>query len=70
MILRKTVKGEEVLGGIIRKAIAFGAEEIEIDYKDGYEEVLAMNNWVGAGIGKLKSDSEEALALRELLHKV
>ena len=55
MILRKTVKGEEVLGGIIRKAIAFGAEEIEIDYKDGYEEVLAMNNWVGAGIGKIKS---------------
>jgi len=66
MTLRKIVKGEDVLAGLISKAIEFRADEIEIEYKDGYEEVFAMNNWVGGGIGKIKSGSEEALALRQL----
>jgi hypothetical protein len=31
MTLRKTVKGEDVLAGLIRKAIEFRADEIEIE---------------------------------------
>lgn len=68
MTLRKTVKGEDVLAGLIRKAIEFRADEIE--YKDGYEEVFAMRNCLGTGVGKIESDSEDARALRQLLHKV
>ena len=70
MKLRKILKGEIVLAGLIGKAIEFRADEIEIQYKDGYEEVFAMRNCLGAGIGRIKSDSEEALALRQLLYKV
>ncbi len=36
MTLRKTVKGEDVLAGLISKAIEFRTDEIEIEYKDGY----------------------------------
>lgn len=68
MTLRKTVKGEDVLAGLIRKAIEFRADEIE--YKDGYEEVFAMRDWLGISVGKIESGSEEARALRQLLHKV
>ena len=38
MTSRKTVKGEDVLAGLISKAIEFREDEIE--YKDGYEEVF------------------------------
>jgi hypothetical protein len=68
MTLRKTVKGEDVLAGLISKAIEFRADEIE--YKDGYEEVFAMRDCLGTGVGRIESDSEEARALRQLLHKV
>ena len=72
MTLRKTVKGEDVLAGLIRKAIEFRADEIEIEieYKVGYEEVFAMRNCLGTGVGRIRSDSEEARALRRLLNKV
>jgi hypothetical protein len=68
MTLRKTVKGADVLAGLISKAIEFRADEIE--YKDGYEEVFAMRDCLGTGVGRIESDSEEARALRQLLHKV
>ena len=72
MTLRKAVKSENVLGGLISKAIEFRADEIEIEieYKDGYEEVFAMRDWLGISVGKIESGSEEARALRQLLHKV
>jgi len=62
------VKSENVLAGLISKAIEFRADEIEMEYKDGYEEVFGMRDWLG--IGKIESGSEEARALRQLLHKV
>lgn len=70
MTLRKAVKSENVLAGLISKAIEFRADEIEIEYKDGYEEVFAMRDWLGISVGKIESGSEEARALRQLLHKV
>ncbi len=70
MTLRKTVKGEDVLAGLISKAIEFRTDEIESEYKDGYEEVFAMRDCLGTGVGRIESDSEEARALRQLLHKV
>jgi hypothetical protein len=41
-----------------------------IEYKDGYEEIFAIHSCFGRGIGRIKSDSEEARALRRLLCKV
>jgi hypothetical protein len=63
MKLRKAVKSENVLAGLISKAIEFRADEIEIEYKDGYEEVFAMRDCLGTGVGRIESDSEEARAL-------
>ena len=70
MTLRKAVKSENVLAGLISKANEFRADEIEIEYKDGHEKVFAMRDWLGISVGKIESGSEEARALRQLLHKV
>ena len=44
----------------IRKAVELGADEIEIDYKDGQERISAMRGPVGVGIGTVKFSSRES----------
>ena len=44
----------------VSKAIDQEAYAIEIEYKDGYEEISAINGSFGIGIANLDSDSEEA----------
>src|SRR4030043_58811 len=70
MTSRKIGKGEDFLAGILSRAIELRGDEIEIEYKDGYEEIFAIHNCLGRGIGRIESDSEEARSLRQLLHKV
>jgi hypothetical protein len=53
---------------IFRKALELNSTEIEIEYKDGCEEIFAYRNNFGAGIGNLKSSSEEAKMLRIFLY--
>ena len=43
----------------IRKAVELGADELEIDYKDGQERICAMRGPVGVGIGTVKSSAPE-----------
>lgn len=70
MTSRKIGKGEDFLAGILSRAIELRGDEIEIEYNDGYEEIFAIHNCFGTGIGRIESDSEEARSLRQLLHKV
>ena len=60
--------GKEILAGIFRKAMELQANEIEMEYKDGYEELFAFHNGFGAGIGRFKSNSEEAEMLQKYLY--
>jgi hypothetical protein len=55
---------------LISKAIEMGASGLEIEYKDGYQEISAMSDNMGIGIGRLKSSSEEATLLREELYTI
>ena len=47
----------------IRKAVELGADELEIDYKDGQERICAMRGPVGVGIGTVKSSAPESAQL-------
>ena len=49
------------------KAIELGCDGLEIEHKDGYEEITAMKGNSGFGIGDIKSSSPEAAALRDEL---
>ena len=52
------------------EAIRLGAEALVVEYKDGYEEVFAMKGAVGFGIGRYRSSSPEAEALRDELRGI
>ncbi|MCP4168884.1 MAG: hypothetical protein GY759_23720 [Chloroflexi bacterium] len=58
------------LSDLILKAIEMGASGLEIEYKYGYEEICAMSDNLGFGIGRLESSSEEAILLREELFTI
>lgn len=64
-----TANINSVLKQLIAKALELHADSLEIEYKDGREEVCAMRGCVGVGIASLDSCGKEARALRELLHK-
>ena len=52
------------------KAVELGADALEIEYKDGCEEVFAFDESRGAGFGiaSLSTKEPEAVALREELY--
>ncbi|MEA3335682.1 MAG: hypothetical protein U9R25_07195 [Chloroflexota bacterium] len=55
---------------ITSKAIEIGASELEIENKDGYEEIFAMQGGIGFAIARLEASTEEATLLREELYKI
>ena len=57
-----------ILQRLLAKAIGLGADQLEIEYKDGAEEVFAMKSGVGLGIGSFRSSSPEAKSLRNELY--
>ena len=64
------MKDNDTLEQLIAKALELHAERLEIEYKDGREEICAMRGNIGVGIASLESSSDEALALRERLDKI
>ena len=52
---------------LLIKVIELGCDGLEIEYKDGYEEITAMKGNIGFGIGEIKSSSREAADLRDEL---
>src|SRR5579864_4007275 len=62
-------KQTSTLDGLASEAIRQGADSIEIEYKDGYEEVYFMKE--GAGVGMtLPSSSPEVRSLLKELHGI
>ena len=58
-----------VLEEIAAKAIRSGADAVEVEYKDGYEEIFPVSGPVGTSLGfALKSSSKEAKSLRADLY--
>ncbi len=55
------------LAELLTKVIELGGDGLEVEHKDGYEEITAMKGNLGFGIGDIKSDSPEATALRDEL---
>lgn len=64
------MNNEEVVLKLIVEALEIGANEIEVQYKDGYEEVYARSGDIGSLMKRLNSLSEEAKGLREELYNL
>jgi hypothetical protein len=64
MTMTKIASGLEKL---VAEAIRAGAEGLDIEYKNGYDEVWMMHGPVGFGIARVRSSSSEGIALREEL---
>lgn len=70
MMSNREDKVNQVLRDLIAKALNLGAVELEVEYKDGKEEVAAMKGPLGFGVASLDSSSPEAEALREELCEI
>lgn len=55
---------------LIVQAARLGGDSLEIEYKDGYEEVCAMCGPTGAGIARFPSGGRKAADLRRELHEM
>ena len=56
--------GDSILQKLVAKAAHAGADALEVEYKDGCEEVVAMRGPIGFGIASFRSTGAEATALR------
>jgi hypothetical protein len=61
-------KKRAILEPLLAKAISFGADYLEVEYKDRSEEVFALKSGVGVGIASFRSSSPEAESLRNELY--
>jgi hypothetical protein len=61
MICRKS---NDVLLELVAKTLAVGATEMQVEYEDREEHVLAFQEGVGFGIASFDAGSQEAQALR------
>lgn len=63
-------EASDVLLELVARAIKVGADDMEIEYKNGREEVFAVSSGIGVAIVSLDSKSEEARLLREELYAI
>ena len=59
-----------ILGRLIADALQHGADTLEIEYKDGREDVCAIKGGIGFGIASIESSSDDASAMREQLYAI
>lgn len=59
---------KSVLAQVIREAEQWGANEIEVEYQDGYEEIFIRDGKILFGIERFKSTSKAAEELRKGLY--
>lgn len=69
-MVKPRCESNDVLEQLVAKAVAYGADRLEIEYKDGHEEVCAMKGSLGVGIARFPALSDEARCLREHLHAI
>jgi hypothetical protein len=63
-------KQKSIVEQLAAKAIRLGVEELEVEYKDGYEEVFAVKGALGVGIASLRSSTPRAASLRHELYGI
>ena len=63
-------KQRSIVEQLAAKVIRLGVEELEVEYKDGYEEVFAVKGALGVGIASLRSSSPQAVSLRRELYSI
>jgi hypothetical protein len=61
---------ESIIERLAVQAIRLGADNLEVDYKDGEERVFAAKGGTGHGIASFRSSSPEAALLRKELHSL
>ena len=60
-----------IIEEIASQTIRSGGDAVEVEYKDGYEEVFPVAGRVGTSVGiRLRSSSPEAKSLREGLYRI
>jgi len=69
MICRRN-ESNDILLELVAKTLAVGAYEMQVEYEDRKEHVLAFQEGVGFGIASLDASSDEAQALREALYQI
>lgn len=57
-----------ILEQLAAQALRLGADELEVEHKDGREEVFVMKSGMGVGIANLLGSSPKAGALRRELY--
>jgi len=60
----------DLLGGLLSRAIEIGADELEIECKDGLEEVYALKDNTGLRIAAFEANSKPASSLLEQLYAI
>jgi hypothetical protein len=58
-----------ILEELAAEAIRLGAEQLEVEYKDGYQELSAIAGDFSFGIDRLRSTSQAAATLRHELYQ-
>lgn len=69
-MIREHSKTSDLLLELVVRAIKAGADDMEIEYKNGREEVFAVSSGIGVSIASLDSKSEETRLLREELYAI
>ncbi len=67
---KSRLRSDDILARLVAKAVEHDADVLEIEYKDGYEEVCAMKDGFGFGIASFVSSGEEACSLLKQLHAI
>jgi hypothetical protein len=62
------LKNQSIGERLASDAIRLGADALEAEYTDGYEQVFAVKNGLGHGIARFVSSTPEAALLRHELH--
>lgn len=66
--LEMALKQKSIVERLAAEAVRLGVDELEIEYKDGYEEVVAPVGSIGFGIARFRSSGRQARSLREELY--
>ena len=67
-MIREASPPNDILVRLVLDALRHGADKLDVEYKDGHEEVCAMKSNIGIGIASFESSSEEAGELRKRLY--
>lgn len=59
-----------IIHEFIAEAVRLGADTIEVEYRDGYEEVSVLKGGMGFGIARFPSLGRRSASLREELHNL